>query len=85
MLMLELSDTPKHHPECCLSLSSKLFRTIANRVRNLAKDNPQSTVVTSVGCGTGLFEAILTAYLSEQGVTDIVVDGVEVLTATTPY
>ncbi|KAK5947367.1 hypothetical protein PMZ80_001517 [Knufia obscura] len=39
----------------------------------------------SVGCGTGFFEATLAAYLVEQGLTNVHVEGVEVLTAQTPY
>jgi len=83
--MLELSDSPKHHPDCCLSLSSKLFRTIQQIVQNIARETADDVLLISVGCGSGLFEATLGTHLAGQGLTNVRVEGIEVLTTRTPY
>lgn len=83
--MLELSEVPKHHPDCCLSLSSQLFQTIGQIVQNVAQGSRDGILLMSVGCGTGLFEATLATYLTEHGPTNARVEGVEVLSAQTPY
>lgn len=83
--MFELTESPKHNSDCCLSLSSGLFETIKQRVQSVAHDRHYGVLLMSVGCGTGLFEATLAAYLVEQGLQNIRVRGVEVLTAQAPY
>lgn len=83
--MLELFEFPRHHPDCCLSLSSKLLQTIKQTVQNIAQESRNGVLLMSVGCGTGLFEATLAAYLLQQGLTNVCVQGIEVLSAHTPY
>ena len=64
---------PKHHPDCCLSLSTKLLEALAVLLQD-------SRCVFSVGSGSGLLEACLQNYLC-----DSTVEGVETSYATNKY
>jgi hypothetical protein len=48
-----LSPTPAHHPDCCLSLSS----TLPDQIIKYLPDTDSS--IASIGCGSGLLEALL--------------------------
>ncbi|QDS73595.1 hypothetical protein FKW77_001552 [Venturia effusa] len=47
-----ISDVPRHHPDCCLSLSTRLVWQIGQH------HLPGSTII-SIGSGSGLLEALL--------------------------
>lgn len=83
--MLKLSEEPQHYPDCCLSLSSTLFRAIASIIHGVAWANQDEIVLTSVGCGSGLFETQLAHCLPEYGLGQCRVQGVEVATAVTKH
>ncbi|KAK8051507.1 hypothetical protein PG993_002892 [Apiospora rasikravindrae] len=81
-----LSDTPLSHPNCCLSLSSRLLETLKSLLRNgscCGGEEPSSGLVLSVGCGSGLLEALLHTYLTQEEpkMTTMRVEGAEVATA----
>ncbi|KAK8011143.1 hypothetical protein PG990_010108 [Apiospora arundinis] len=62
-----LSDTPLSHPNCCLSLSNTLLKTLHDLFRNDAKAaRPTSEVILSVGCGSGLLESLLQSYITQR-------------------
>jgi len=84
--MFELSNSPRYHPDCCLSLSSRLFQTIKESVQDVVASGSQiGAHLISIGCGTGFFEATLATYLVEHGVMNFYVEGIEVDSARTPY
>lgn len=83
--MLTLSIVPKHHPDCCLSISRSLFTCLAGCLGEITESGPKETILLSVGCGTGFFEAAFAAYLQEQGFSRIKVEGVEVASAHVKY
>jgi hypothetical protein len=62
----EISDIPNHHPDCCLSLSTKLIQQIGQL-------QPPGSLVHSIGSGSGLLEALL-----QQEFTQIKIVGIEV-------
>lgn len=82
-MMPEPVDAPRHHADCCLSISQDLLACLAKLVRDVAEESHRrrEVILLSVGCGTGYFEAVLTAYLHEQGLTRTRVEGVEVVSA----
>lgn len=51
-----LSERPLHHPDCCATLSKTLIETLCQ----LLPSAPSLTL--SIGCGTGLLEALLLLY-----------------------
>jgi hypothetical protein len=53
MDLVELSDTPQHHPDCCLALSNGLLSSLIDALPS----QPQSTF--SIGSGSGLLEALI--------------------------
>lgn len=73
-----LTNMPSRHPDCCLSLSSTLLRTITATLC----ESMQSGLVLSVGSGSGLLEAQLysmwTSSFASQS-TKLLIEGVEVL------
>lgn len=48
----KISETPHHHPDCCLSLSTKLIHQIGQL-------QPPGSTLTSIGSGSGLLEALI--------------------------
>lgn len=48
----KISNVPRHHPDCCLSLSTKLIHQIGQL------QPPESTLI-SIGSGSGLLEALI--------------------------
>lgn len=83
--MLALTTEPKHHPECCLSLSHRLFLRLTDLVREELEASRGDFLLLSVGCGTGFFEAALNAHLQEQNLFQTRVEGVEVASADTQH
>ncbi|KAK5328898.1 hypothetical protein LTR70_001052 [Exophiala xenobiotica] len=67
-----------------LSVNARAFR-VSKVVQHIAQESRNGVLLMSVGCGTGLFEATLAAYLLEQGLPTVCVEGIEVLSAQTPY
>ncbi|RYP42764.1 hypothetical protein DL768_010236 [Monosporascus sp. mg162] len=51
----EVTDEPKHYPDCCLSISSGLLNVLTDTFRTTAETGP----VLSIGSGSGLLEALL--------------------------
>lgn len=49
----QLFDEPKHHPDCCASLSKKLLAILEQIL------SADTGLVLSIGSGSGLFEALL--------------------------
>ncbi|KAK7956676.1 uncharacterized protein PG986_005898 [Apiospora aurea] len=83
-----LSDAPLSHPNCCLSLSSRLLETLKTLFRNESRGSGEaepssfSGLVLSVGCGSGLLENLLHTYLTQEEpkMTSMRVEGAEVAT-----
>ncbi|KAI3393582.1 hypothetical protein diail_3931 [Diaporthe ilicicola] len=74
-----LSDTPSRHPDLCLSISTKLIRTLAAILAASGPDR-RNDLVLSVGSGSGLLEAHLLNYLVSlpNHASTFTVQGVEV-------
>lgn len=72
---LELSDPPKHHPDCCLAVS----RPLLDKLVSILPHAPD--VVLSIGSGTGLLEAAILQHSHER----IDVIGVEVSSSVNKY
>lgn len=72
-----LSSNPVHHPDCCLGLSTTLTSCI---LAILPTDSTQliPLPVLSIGSGTGLFEALLSAHAPKEAIE---VHGVEVVSS----
>jgi hypothetical protein len=74
MQLPSLTTSPKHYPDCCLSLSTKfvdfLTQTLLDVIRN--------GLVLSIGSGSGLLEAYLLSRWTEDLSYDINIEGVEV-------
>ncbi|RYP85304.1 hypothetical protein DL770_005050 [Monosporascus sp. CRB-9-2] len=51
----EVTDEPKHYPDCCLSISRGLLDVLTDTFRTAAETGP----VLSIGSGSGLLEALL--------------------------
>lgn len=68
-----LTQSPKHYPDCCLSLSTTLMET-------LTTVSSQLDPVISIGSGSGLFEACWASHSP-----DLIVEGVEVDSVTNKY
>ena len=81
----EISNNPKQHPDCCLSLSQKVLDTLEELIRRYVCTNGRSTSLLSVGCGSGLFEALLASHLQKHGLKHVLVEGVEVPSTEAPY
>lgn len=83
----KLHDTPTRHPDCCLSISTKLLKTITEilATTNGGPDKDNNFIV-SVGSGSGLLEAHLQSHIHsfKRGLpglsskTSFTVKGVEV-------
>ncbi|KAI1335889.1 hypothetical protein F5Y15DRAFT_427402 [Xylariaceae sp. FL0016] len=82
MPLPSLSPNPTRHPNLCLSISRPLFA----KLRSLLPPHSPSVLTTllSIGCGSGLLEALLQAYLQDTNTTAAIV-GVEVLSASVPH
>ncbi|CVL12984.1 uncharacterized protein FPRN_07880 [Fusarium proliferatum] len=67
---LDLQGAPIRTPDCCLSLSYKLFRNLVNTIPNttlsLNHAKRETPTVLSIGSGSGLLEALFLAYLNSQ-------------------
>lgn len=72
-----LSDEPHRYPDLCLSLSHKLVCSITQ----LLEDQPDTSLVLSVGSGSGLLEAHLQAHWSSQTGCFREIRGIEIRTA----
>ncbi|KAK8059818.1 hypothetical protein PG996_009748 [Apiospora saccharicola] len=92
-----LSDAPLSHPNCCLTLSTRLLQTLKDFFQDDSSssvgERPESLVL-SVGCGSGLLESLLHSYLTQEEAqeepvvamtTAVRVEGVEVASATSSY
>ncbi|KAF3400324.1 hypothetical protein DPV78_006073 [Talaromyces pinophilus] len=78
MYLPTLTNTPSRHPDCCISLSSTLLRTITASLC----ESTQSGLVLSVGSGTGLLEALLYSMWTSSSTsqtTNLLIEGVEVI------
>lgn len=74
----ELTDEPNRHPDCCLSLSTKLLTKLTDTFRPPQPTGPTLHVL-SVGSGTGLLEALLQAHWSSApSGSNLTIHGVEV-------
>ncbi|RYP69836.1 hypothetical protein DL769_005188 [Monosporascus sp. CRB-8-3] len=51
----EITDEPKHYPDCCLSISTGLLNMLTDTFRTAAGTG----LVLSIGSGSGLLEALL--------------------------
>ncbi|KAK7927643.1 hypothetical protein PG985_004641 [Apiospora marii] len=86
-----LSDAPLSHPNCCLSLSTRLLENLEDLFQDDSSTSggepPDGRLVLSVGCGSGLLESLLQAYLTQEEpvTTTMRVEGVEVASAATSY
>jgi hypothetical protein len=69
-----LSATPSQHPDCCASLSIKLLNSIV-----ACLPRPDASVL-SIGCGTGLLEALLLDWCPQ-----LQVKGIEVASCPVRY
>jgi hypothetical protein len=63
----EISDVTRHHPDCCLSLSTKLIQKIGQL------QSPGSLVL-SVGSGSGLLEALVQQHYPQTRVVGLEVN-----------
>ena len=61
MSLPELTSQPKHHPDCCLSLSTRLLDVLTAIFAPETEQGAGARLVLSVGSGTGLLEALLLA------------------------
>ncbi|EXK39791.1 hypothetical protein FOXG_05523 [Fusarium oxysporum f. sp. lycopersici 4287] len=68
--VLDLQGAPIRTPDCCLSLSYKLFRNLINAIPNttplLDHAKRETPTVLSIGSGSGLLEALFLAYINSQ-------------------
>ena len=55
----QLTHEPEHHPDCCLSLSTKLLDVLTAIFAPKNAKDAETRLVLSVGSGTGLLEALL--------------------------
>ncbi|KAH7255910.1 uncharacterized protein BKA55DRAFT_538276 [Fusarium redolens] len=62
---LDLQGAAIRSPDCCLSLSSKLFCNLINTIPNTTLSGETPTVL-SIGSGSGLLEALFLAYVNSQ-------------------
>lgn len=87
VLMQNITDDPKYDPNCCLSLSTRLFSVIKDiavqRVRLQSSDD--TFVFLSVGCGTGFFENAFSMYLQQECSLNARVEGVETQSTMIPF
>lgn len=79
--MSEALSEPRHHSDCCLSISDHLFASLAGVIGHIAEEAAKQLLVLSVGCGTGFFEAQFAAWLQRQGLSHVTIEGVEVASA----
>lgn len=76
-----LTDDALGHPDCCLSLSTGLVHLLSSILNSCTDDqSPQSTLVLSVGSGSGLLEAHLDSHWSGDPNCHLAMEGVEVRT-----
>ncbi|EWG40046.1 hypothetical protein FVEG_02616 [Fusarium verticillioides 7600] len=85
---LDLQGAPIRSPDCCLSLSYKLFRNLVNAIPNttLSLDHAkrETPTVLSIGSGSGLLEALFLDYINSHrqrgsfGHAMVSIEGVEV-------
>lgn len=83
--MFQLSETPLHHPDCCLSLSIPLLQTVQHYAQRVRHDSINETLLLSIGAGTGLFESQLIFHFRKHGMNNIRVEAVEVQSGITTY
>lgn len=74
MALPTVVDVPAHHPDCCLSLSTKLFATLEQIL------SATSGPVLSIGSGSGLLEAAVASRGTLQAI-----EGVEVSSSVNKY
>lgn len=80
-----LGDTPRRYPDFCLSISTRLIRALTDIITTSGAckipDEQQSSLVVSVGSGSGLLEAHLQSFWSSIPSCNLTIEGVEVRTA----
>lgn len=75
-----LGDEATRYPDFCLSLSTPLIYTLSNIFSNAATQS-SSSLILSIGSGSGLLEAHLQSLWSSTSGCELIVHGVEVQTA----
>jgi hypothetical protein len=63
----KISDAPRHHPDCCLSLSTKLIQQIGQL-------QPPGSLVLSIGSGSGLLETLVQRHYPQTRVVGLEVN-----------
>lgn len=81
MSLPQLTDDALRYPDFCLSISTGLVHLLSSILNSCTDDQDPSTLVLSVGSGSGLLEAHLDAHWSEDPDCHITIEGVEVRTA----
>lgn len=78
-----LSDEPRRYPDFCLSISTRLIRTLTDLLASACStfDRQKECLVLSVGSGSGLLEAYMQALCSSLPGCKLSIEGVEVRTA----
>ncbi|RYO87784.1 hypothetical protein DL766_004618 [Monosporascus sp. MC13-8B] len=85
MELPEVTDEPKHYPDCCLSISRGLLDVLTDTFRTVAGTG----LVLSIGSGSGLLEALLqsrwTAAATSSTAAFPRIEGVEVQASVNRY
>lgn len=78
-----LDDAPRRYPDFCLSISTRLIRTLTDILTSACSTpgGQQKDVVLSVGSGSGLLEAHMQSLWSSLPGCNLTIEGVEVRTA----
>lgn len=74
MCLPDLSRHPRHHSDCCLSLSTILI----SHLSDIILSSIRSGIVLSIGSGTGLLEAHLDQHFVKIANHEVRVEGVEI-------
>jgi hypothetical protein len=67
LLLPKISVIPRHHPDCCLSISTKL-------IQQLGHLQPPNSSIISIGSGSGLLETLLQQQFPKIGVVGLEVN-----------
>lgn len=70
MHLPKITDEPRHQPDCCLSISTKLLDIITNTF-NSSVGVSENGLVLSIGSGSGLLEALLLSRWSSSSPSTI--------------
>jgi len=68
MNLIQLSETPRHHPDCCVSLST----TLITQLCAILPAHPQYSI--SIGSGSGMLEALINQSNPQMHVHGVEVD-----------